>query len=144
MQILPLCYLHLVAASRSYTCAQDGVDTVQLALVVFFLPPTSKNTPLAVMVVIARCNLRWWYIYIYIYIHTYIHRYEHEAILKPKTENNIGAPSAPQKGPVTALELGTYALSRSFSHASHGDRLRSLVPHRPYVPVTGVPLSSDA
>ena len=27
----------------------------------------------------------------------YIHRYEHEAILKPKTENNIGAPSAPQK-----------------------------------------------
>ena len=37
MQILPLCYLHLVAASRSYTCAQDGLDTVQLALVVFFL-----------------------------------------------------------------------------------------------------------
>ena len=86
MQILPLCYLHLVAASRSYTCDQDGVDTVQLALVVFFLPPTSENTPLAVMVVIACCNLRWWYIY------TYIHRYEHEAILKPKTENNIGAP----------------------------------------------------
>ena len=60
MQILPLCYLHLVAASRSYTCAQDGVDTVQLALVVFFLPPTSENTPLAFMVVITRCNLRWW------------------------------------------------------------------------------------
>ena len=60
MQILPLCYLHLVAASRSYTCAQDGVDTVQLALVVFFLPPTSENTPLAVMVVITCCNLRWW------------------------------------------------------------------------------------
>ena len=36
-------------------------------------------------------------VYIYIYIHTYTHRYEHEAILKPKTENNIGAPSAPQK-----------------------------------------------
>ena len=31
------------------------------------------------------------------YFPTYIHRYEHEAILKPKTENNIGAPSAPQK-----------------------------------------------
>ena len=30
-------------------------------------------------------------------IYIYIHRYEHEAILKPKTENNIGAPSAPQK-----------------------------------------------
>ena len=60
MQILPLCYLHLVAASHSYTCAQDGVDTVRLALVVFFLPPTSKNTPLAVMVVIACCNLCWW------------------------------------------------------------------------------------
>ena len=60
MQILPLCYLHLVAASRSYTCAQGGLDTVQLALVVFFLPPTSENTPLAVMVVITCCNLRWW------------------------------------------------------------------------------------
>ena len=35
MQNLPLCKLHLVAASRSYTCAQDGLDTVQLALVVF-------------------------------------------------------------------------------------------------------------
>ena len=30
-------------------------------------------------------------------VYIYIHRYEHEAILKPKTENNIGAPSAPQK-----------------------------------------------
>ena len=60
MQILPLCHLHLVAASRSYTCAQDGLDTVQLALVVFFLPPTSENTPLAVIVVITCCNLRWW------------------------------------------------------------------------------------
>ena len=29
--------------------------------------------------------------YIYIYI------YEHEAIRRPKSENNIGAPSAPQK-----------------------------------------------
>ena len=27
-----------------------------------------------------------------------------------------------KKGPATALELGTYALSRSFSHASHGGR----------------------
>ena len=53
-------YLHLVAASRSYTCAQDGLDTAQLALVVFFLPPTSENTPFAVMVVITCCNLRWW------------------------------------------------------------------------------------
>ena len=49
-----------------------------------------------------------------------------------------------KKGPATALELGTYALSRSFSHASHGDRSRSFVPHRPYVPVTGAPLYSDA
>ena len=38
MQILPLCYLHLVAASHSYTCAQDGLHTVQFVLVVFFLP----------------------------------------------------------------------------------------------------------
>ena len=48
--VVPLCKLHLVAASRSYTCTQDGLDTVQLALVVFFLPPTSENTPLALMV----------------------------------------------------------------------------------------------
>ena len=33
---------------------------MQLALVVFFLPPTIANTPLALMVVIAHCNLRWW------------------------------------------------------------------------------------
>ena len=46
MQILPLCYLHLVAVSRSYTCAQDGLDT-------------NANTSLALMVVIACCNLRW-------------------------------------------------------------------------------------
>ena len=42
MQIF--CKLHLVAASRSYTCAQYDLDTVQLALVVFFLPSTSANT----------------------------------------------------------------------------------------------------
>ena len=41
------------------------------------------------------------------------------------------------KGPATALELGTYALMRSFSHASHGDWLRAFVPHCSYVPVTG-------
>ena len=34
-----------------------------------------------------------------------------------------------EKGPATVLKLGTYALTRSFSHASHGDQLRSLVPH---------------
>ena len=33
MQIPPLCYLYLFAASRSYTCAQDGLETVQLVLV---------------------------------------------------------------------------------------------------------------
>ena len=37
------------------TCAQDGLDTVQLALVVYFLPSTSTNTPLVLMVVIATC-----------------------------------------------------------------------------------------
>ena len=56
MQILLLCYLHLVAASHSYTCAQDDLDTVQLALVVFFLPSTSANTLLVLMVVIVHCN----------------------------------------------------------------------------------------
>ena len=43
-----------------YTCARDGLDTVQLALAVFFLSSTSENTPLALMVVIAHCNLYWW------------------------------------------------------------------------------------
>ena len=28
LQILPLCYLHLVNASRCYACSQDGLDTV--------------------------------------------------------------------------------------------------------------------
>ena len=49
-----------VAASRSYTCAQDGLDTVQFALAMFFLSSISANTPLALMVVITCCNLRWW------------------------------------------------------------------------------------
>ena len=55
MQILPLCYLHLVAASRSYRIVPKMVLTLQLALVVFFRPSTSANTPLALMVVIATC-----------------------------------------------------------------------------------------
>ena len=42
-----------------------------------------------------------------------------------------------EKRPATMLELGTYALSQSYSHASHEDRSRSSVPHRSYVPVTG-------
>ena len=49
-------------ASRSYNCAQDGLDTVQPALVVL-LPSTSANTPLTVMVVITHCNLRWWCVF---------------------------------------------------------------------------------
>ena len=49
-----------------------------------------------------------------------------------------------EKGPATALKLGTSALTRSFRHTSHRDRSRSLVPHCSYVPVTGVPpLPSD-
>ena len=48
------------------------IDIVQLALVVFFLPSTSANTPLALMVVIATCAVWWWwYLYIYIYIYIY-------------------------------------------------------------------------
>ena len=35
MQILPLCYLHLAAASPSFTCVQDGFDTVDCAGGVF-------------------------------------------------------------------------------------------------------------
>ena len=52
--------LHLAAASRSYTCAQDGLNTVQLVLVVFFLSSISANTPLTRTVVIVHCNLHWW------------------------------------------------------------------------------------
>ena len=48
-----------------------------------------------------------------------------------------------EKGPATALEPRTYALTWSFSYASHGDQSKSFVPHRSYVPVTGVPLSCD-
>ena len=39
-----------------------------------------------------------------------------------------------EKRPATALELRTYVLLQSFSHASHGDRSRSSIPHRSYVP----------
>ena len=34
----------------------------------------------------------------------YIYIYEHEAIRRPKSENNIGAPSAPQKLPRDPLD----------------------------------------
>ena len=44
------------AASRSYRLVPKMVLTLQLALVVFFLPSTSANTPLALMVVIATCT----------------------------------------------------------------------------------------
>ena len=51
-------YLKMVSTAHD-TQTQDGLDTVQLALVVFFLSLTSANTPLALTVVIVRCNLRW-------------------------------------------------------------------------------------
>ena len=35
IEVVPLCKLHLVAASRSYTCAQDGLDTATCAGGVF-------------------------------------------------------------------------------------------------------------
>ena len=41
------------------TSAQDGLDPLQLALVVFFLPSSSAKTSLALAVGII-CNLRWW------------------------------------------------------------------------------------
>ena len=41
-----------------------------------------------------------------------------------------GEKATGEKGPATALKLGTYALSQIFSHASHGDQLRCLIPHR--------------
>ena len=41
------------------TSAQDGLDPLQLVLVVFFLPSISAKTSLALEVGII-CNLRWW------------------------------------------------------------------------------------
>ena len=46
---------------------------------------TGATIPLAQVVVVTSCNLRWWCLYMYIY--------EHEAIQKPKSENNIGVPN---------------------------------------------------
>jgi len=57
------------------------VHPLQLALVVLFHPPTGANTALA-LGQLALCGG--------VYI------YEHEAIQKPKSKNNIGAPLAPQ------------------------------------------------
>ena len=42
------------------------------------------------------------------------------------THSSEGERGTGKKGPATAPELGTYALSRSFSHVSHGDQSRSL------------------
>ena len=47
-----------------------------------------------------------------------------------------------EEGAGTEIELGTYTLLRNFSHVSHRSQSRSLVASHPYVPVTGVPLSS--
>ena len=47
-----------------------------------------------------------------------------------------------EKGPVTELELRTYALSWSFSYMSHRSQSRSFGPNRPLVPVMGVLLSN--
>ena len=44
--------------------AQDGLDPQQLALVVFFLPPNSAKTSLALAVDLT-CNLRWWCFFLY-------------------------------------------------------------------------------
>ena len=61
-----------------------------------------------------------------------------------ETHSSEGKKATREKGIATSgLKLTTYALSRSFSHVSHRDRSRSFVPHCSYVPVTGVPLSSD-
>ena len=57
-QTLLLCYLHWLLHPAP-TSAQDGLDTLQLALVVFFLPSISAKTSLALEVGII-CNLHWW------------------------------------------------------------------------------------
>ena len=45
---------------KYYTCTRGGQYLLQLALVVFFHPSAGANTPLAHLVVITCCNLRWW------------------------------------------------------------------------------------
>ena len=69
------------ATSADSPLAHMVVHPLQLALVVFFHPPTGANTALA-LGQLALCGGT----YIYIYID------EHEALQKPKSENNIGAP----------------------------------------------------
>ena len=71
MQIMPLCYLHLVAASRSYTCPQDGLDTVlrctymhrscahvKVALLLHPAPTCADGC--WCLVPLTFSNLRWW------------------------------------------------------------------------------------
>ena len=58
-----MCKLHVVAASRAnlrrWMLVPGPSDLQQLALVVFFIPATSANTLLA-LVVVTLCNLCWW------------------------------------------------------------------------------------
>ena len=60
----------------------------------------------------AICKMTEIYIYIYIYI------YEHEATRIPKSENNIGAPSAPQKEAKKKKELDDKASGEEMRHAA--------------------------
>ena len=69
-----LCKLRLVAASRSYMCAQDGLDTVQLSLVVFFLGAlahllilmcTQMNRHILQLALCGGgCIFMWWWLYV--------------------------------------------------------------------------------
>ena len=57
-QTFPLCYIQLVAASCSYYSDQDGLDPLQLALLVI----SCKKLMQRLMVLIT-CNLYWWYFF---------------------------------------------------------------------------------
>ena len=62
LRIVSLCKLQLVAASPymvAPTSAHDGLDTLQLALVVFFLPSINAKTSLT-LAVGTTCNLYRW------------------------------------------------------------------------------------
>ena len=54
-----LCATYIWLLHPASTSAQDGLDPLQLVLVVFFLPSISAKTSLALEVGII-CNLRWW------------------------------------------------------------------------------------
>ena len=61
--ILPLCYyIYLLHPTR--TCDQDGLDPLQLALVVVFLLSADTKPPFELVVIITHYNLHLWCLFL--------------------------------------------------------------------------------